>query len=99
MKGDYVELFIDEDQSGGDHKFNHQAFAYHVSTEGHAIDKDTQENTVFFDNHVNVKRSQKGNRHLWEMSVLLFDKNFDENTTDNQPVLITGGKIIGFSLA
>lgn len=98
-KGDYVEVFVDEDQSGGDHKFNHQAFAYHVSTEGHAIDKNTKEKTVFFDSHVNVVRSKQGNRHLWEMSVLLFDQNFDENATNNVAVKIMEGKKIGFSLA
>jgi hypothetical protein len=98
-KGDYVEVFIDEDQSGGDHKFNHQAFAYHVSTEGHAIDKNTKEATVFFDDHVNVARSQDGNTYLWEMAIKLFDKQFDENTTDNTPVTISTGKQIGFSIA
>jgi len=98
-KGDYVEVFIDEDQSGGDHKFNHQAFAYHVSTEGHAIDKNTKQETVFFDSHVAVARSQKGNRYLWEMAILLFDKNFDENATNNKPVPIYNQKKIGFSIA
>ena len=42
-KGDYVEVFLDEDQSGGDHRYNHQAFAYHVTTEGHSIDQSTQQ--------------------------------------------------------
>jgi hypothetical protein len=98
-KGDYVEVFIDEDKSGGLHKFNHQAFAYHVSTEGHAIDKNTLEETVFFDNHITVQRSQNGNTHLWEMAVKLFDKEFDENSTDNIPVKISEQKIIGFSIA
>lgn len=98
-KGDYVEVFIDEDQSGGDHKFNHQAFAYHVSTEGHAIDKNTKEDTVFFDDHVEVLRSQKGNTFTWEMAIKLFDNQFDENTTNNTPVTISAQKQIGFSIA
>ena len=98
-KGDYVEVFIDEDQSGGDHKFNHQAFAYHVSTEGHAIDKDTKEQTVFFDDHVTVARSQEGNTYVWEMSIRLFDDTFDETSSTNQPVVITPDKTIGFSIA
>ena len=98
-KGDYVEVFIDEDQSGGDHKFNHQAFAYHVSTEGHTIDKNTKEETVFFDDHIKVARTQDGNTYLWEMAIKLFDKQFDENETDNTPVTISAQKQIGFSIA
>ncbi|WP_052158376.1 sugar-binding protein [Lacinutrix jangbogonensis] len=98
-KGDYVEVFIDEDKSGGNHKFNHQAFAYHVSTEGHAIDKNTLEKTVFFDDHIEVARSQEGNTHIWEMSIKLFDNQFNENSTTNTPVKISAQKSIGFSIA
>ena len=98
-KGDYVEVFIDEDKSGGNHKFNHQAYAYHVSTEGHAIDQSTLQETIFFDDHIEVLRSQKGNKHLWEMAIKLFDSKFIENATNNIPVKIIAQKIIGFSIA
>ena len=98
-KGDYVEVFIDEDQSGGNHQYNHQAFAYHVSTEGHAIDKSTKEETVFFDDHVEAAHTQEGNHYLWEMAIKLYDKDFDENSDNNIPVKITAGKRIGFSMA
>lgn len=98
-KGDYVEVFIDEDKSGGIHKFNHQAFAYHVSTEGHAIDKNTLQETVFFDDHIEVERSQEGNKYLWEMAIKLYNKAFDETSTDNIPVVIFQQKSIGFSIA
>ncbi len=72
-KGDYVEVFVDEDQSGGDHKFNHQAFAYHISTEGHAIDQSTTQQPIFLDSHVRVARTQSGNIHVWEMAITLYD--------------------------
>lgn len=98
-KGDYVEVFIDEDQSGGNHKFNHQAFAYHVSTDGHAIDKNTLEETVFFDDHLKVERSQEGNKHLWELAVQLYDVSFDQNSDRNESVKIEAQKVIGFSIA
>jgi hypothetical protein len=98
-KGDYVEVFIDEDKSGGNHQFNHQAFAYHISTEGHAIDKGMSKETIFFDDHVEVKRSQIGNKHLWEMAIKLFNNTFDENVKDNAPVKIEKQKRIGFSIA
>lgn len=98
-KGDYVEVFIDEDKSGGNHQFNHQAFAYHVSTEGHVIDKSIAKETIFFDNHVEVKRLQEGDRHIWEMAIKLFNNQFDENAVRNIPVEIIKQKIIGFSIA
>ncbi len=98
-KGDYVELFIDEDKSGGNHKLNHQAFAYHVSTEGHAIDKSANEKTIFLDDHINVKRIQEGHTYSWEMAIKLFDKTFDDNSTSNRPLKITNQKSIGFSIA
>ena len=98
-KGDYVEVFIDEDKSGGIHKFNHQAFAYHVSTEGHAIDKNTSQETVFLDDHVDVQRLQEGSRHCWEMAIKLFDNQFDESAPNNTPVKILIQKKIGFSIA
>jgi len=98
-KGDYVEVFIDEDQSGGNHQYNHQAFAYHVSTEGHAIDKSTTEETVFFDDHVQVARTKEGNHYLWEMAIKLYDKEYEEDAEDNVPVKIVGQKQIGFSIA
>ncbi|MGB0429529.1 MAG: sugar-binding protein [Bacteroidia bacterium] len=97
-KGDYVEVFIDEDQSGGDHKFNHQAFAYHISTEGHAIDKNTAKETVFFDDHIDVSRTENGNTYLWEIALRLYDDSFDENG-ENTPVELLKGKKIGFSIA
>ena len=98
-KGDYVEVFIDEDKSGGNHKFNHHAYAYHVSTEGHAIDLNTLQEPVFFDDHIDVQRSQDGNKHLWEMAIQLFDNQYDENRTNNIPVKIIAQKSIGFSIA
>lgn len=98
-KGDYVEVFIDEDKSGGNHKFNHQAYAYHVSTEGHAIDQSTLQKTIFFDDHIEVLRSKNGDKYIWEMAIKLFDNKFNENATNNIPVKIIAQKSIGFSVA
>ena len=98
-KGDYVEVFIDEDKSGGNHQFNHQAFAYHISTEGHAIDKSISKETLFFDAHVMIERSQEGDVYLWEMALKLFDNHFDENDSTNVPIKIVAKKSIGFSIA
>ncbi len=36
---DCLEIFIDEDYSGGEHQYNHNAFAYHLSLDNQAIDR------------------------------------------------------------
>ena len=97
-KGDYVEIFIDEDQSGGDHKYNHQAFAYHVSTEGHSIDKSTKEETIFFDEHIDVARTDLSGTYTWEMAVKLYDASYNEESSENKPVQLSLDKTIGFSI-
>ena len=33
------------------------------------------------------------------MAISVFDDQFDENSSDNTPITLTNGKVIGFSLA
>ena len=40
---DCVEIFIDEDNSGGNHQFNHNAFAYHIGLNGDVVDLDSKD--------------------------------------------------------
>ena len=47
---DCVEIFIDEDNSGGNHQFNHNAFAYHVGLNGDVVDLDGKDIVVFGQN-------------------------------------------------
>ena len=98
-KGDYVEIFLDEDKSGGNHQFSHQAFAYHVSTEGRPIDRNTNDEVVFFDDHIEVARIQEGTTHYWEMAIAVYDDQFDENSSNNTPITLSSQKVMGFSLA
>ena len=43
---DTLEIFVDEDYSGGEHRFNHNAFAYHMSLDNQAIDMGTDERAM-----------------------------------------------------
>ena len=54
--------------------------------------------TVFFDDHIEVKRSKNTNEYLWEIAIQLFDAQFDESSKDNSPVTITEKKEIGFQI-
>lgn len=80
-------------------KPNKKASAYHVSTEGHAMDKSVSKETVFFDEHIHVEPSQSGNIHHWEMAIQLFNNDFDEKDLNPKSVEMTKQKVIGFSIA
>lgn len=106
---DCLEIFIDEDHSGGDHQFNFNAFAYHVSLDNQAIDigESTPERPVNFiqlNDHLNsVWRRSDDNPHkiIWEVELAVYDKNFTYPNVNNehQPVKLVAGKRIGFMLA
>ncbi|MGB5697454.1 MAG: sugar-binding protein, partial [Polyangiales bacterium] len=49
---DCLEIFLDEDYSGGDHQYNHNAFAYHVSLDNQAIDIGTDKLPHSYSHHV-----------------------------------------------
>lgn len=95
---DCLEIFIDEDASGGNHQYNHQAFAYHISLDHRVTDMGIDSTALYFDDHVNSARIQKGNTSMWEASVKLFEKSFKEGE-NNTPVSLSDGKKIGFALA
>lgn len=68
----------------------------------HVIDLGTDCNTnnaMNFDDHVNVKIKKEGNKFTWELEFKIFDKNYDENSTENTPVSLSANKVIGFAIA
>lgn len=95
---DCIEVFIDEDNSGGEHQYNYNAFAYHISLTGDVIDYGPGEIPHNFKDHVTSKRITTGKDSIWELKILLFDNSYsDENS--NQPVSLTVNKEIGFAIA
>lgn len=95
---DCVEIFIDEDNSGGDHQFNHNAFAYHVDLEGNVVDIIAKDTPKLFNNHVISKRVTVDNTSVWEFKILLFNDSFTYNNFDAM-VNPSANKKIGFALA
>lgn len=95
---DCVEIFIDEDNSGGDHQFNHNAFAYHVDLEGNVVDIIAKDTPKLFNNHVISERITVENTSVWEFKILLFKDWFTYNNFDARVNPITNKKI-GFALA
>lgn len=95
---DCVEVFIDEDNSGGEHQYNYNAFAYHISLDFDIVDMGTDEKGHLFNDHILVNRKTEGNTTFWEMAINLYDKTYSRSGP-NTPVELSEGKKIGFALA
>ncbi|WP_232459776.1 DUF6265 family protein [Winogradskyella sp. PC-19] len=95
---DCLEIFIDEDNSGGNHQYNHNAFAYHIALDGNVVDMSPDQKGKLYNSHINSKRITTGNTSIWEVKISLFDDSYKDNTK-NKPVKLTANKNIGFALA
>lgn len=91
---DTVEVFIDEDQSGGSHAQNHSAFAYHVNYSTKVTDLGGE-----IDGHVTAQVKTEGTRHIWEMKIEIYADHNGYNRTEQAAarVALQAGKIMGFT--
>ncbi|WP_434020177.1 sugar-binding protein [Thalassotalea atypica] len=104
---DCLEVFVDEDNSGGDHQFNFNAFAYHIALDNQVVDigkLDERKAPTFLllNDHVNSQwRRQQTPPYqmVWEVAVTLYDDSYELGSNDNHPVELKRGKKIGFMLA
>ena len=96
---DCLEIFLDEDFSGGNHQFNHNAFAYHVSLDNQAIDIGTDERPHNYSHHVESRWQQQGSKITWELAIDVYKDNYMDGSTSNVPVNLAAGKIMGLMLA
>lgn len=95
---DCLEIFVDEDASGGDHQYNYSAFAYHIALDGQVVDTRPNKNAGYFNDHCYSRRVTSGHTSVWEVAIKLFDKQYDE-AGEQIPKTLTSGKKIGFALA
>ena len=96
---DCLEIFIDEDFSGGNHQYNHNAFAYHVALDNQSIDIGTDQLARNYSDHVESRWQQSGDLVVWELSILVYADDYVDNSNDNSPVELTAGKALGLMLA
>ena len=96
---DCLEVFVDEDYSGGNHQFDHNAFAYHFSLDNQAIDIGTDEKARNYSHHVESSWRQHDSSLTWEVSISLYDDTYVDDAIDNEPVTLLAGKIIGLMVA
>ncbi len=96
---DCVEIFIDEDRSKGNHQFNYNAFAYHVSIFYDAIDGGTGSNVNLKNNLSVVMDTIDENTYIWEIALKIYDSTFKPSNPEASRVYLTNGKLMGFSIA
>ena len=95
---DCLEIFVDEDYSGGEHHSNHNAFAYHFSLDNQAIDIGTDGKARSYSHHVESSWRQEAGRITWEVSIDIYDDTYVDGG-DNSPVALVAGKVLGLMVA
>ena len=96
---DCLEIFIDEDHSGGDHQFNHNAFAYHMSLDNQAIDIGTDEKPHNYSSHVESHWKQRADKIVWELAIDIYGDTYVDGSNNNVPVALSAGKVMGLMVA
>lgn len=95
---DCLEIFVDADASGGDHTYSHNAFAYHLSLDGKAVDINPDSVFTYYNDHVKQARTQNGKTSVWEVAVKIYDEKYRDGAINAPNKLAAGGKM-GFALA
>ena len=96
---DCLEIFLDEDYSGGDHQYNHNAFAYHISLDNQAIDIGTDKLPHNYTHHVESRWQQQGDKIIWEVAIDIYTDEYKDGSDDNVPVKLSSGKVMGLMIA
>jgi len=96
---DCLEIFLDEDFSGGEHQYNHSAFAYHMSLDNQAIDIGTDKKPHNYSHHVESRWKQQGNKIIWELAIDIYRDEYVDGSDTNVPTKLAAGKIIGLMVA
>lgn len=94
---DCLEVFIDEDNSKGDHQYNHNAFAYHIALNGRVADIGTDSLPHYYD-HILNRRSRDGDLSTWELAISIYDDTYKDGG-NNLPKGLGSNKIMGFAIA
>lgn len=96
---DCLEIFVDEDHSGGDHQYNHNAFAYHVSLDNQVVDIGTDRVARLYNHHIESRWQAVGNKLVWELAIDIYADDYVDDSNSNQPVVLVAGKRLGLMLA
>lgn len=95
---DSLQIYIDEDNSGGLHQYSYNAFGYSISLDGKVVDVTPDRKPQFFNEHLISKRSLDNSTTTWEIALKLFNDNYSKVKSSSAEKLFKGKKI-GFALA
>jgi hypothetical protein len=95
---DCVQIFIDADNSGGNHQYSNNAFAYHVALDGNVVDLDEQKKPVLYNHHIHSKRITNNNVSVWEFEIIIYDDTYKEGEV-NDPMILSKDQKLGFAIA
>ena len=99
---DTLEIFLDEDKSGGNHLDNYNAFAYHIALDNQTIDFSSQGKPRYLNDHVHSvwkRDSDSPNKVIWETAIDVYPDTFKDEDNTATPVKLSAGKEMGFMLA
>ena len=97
---DCLEIFVDEDHSGGDHQCNYNAFAYHIALDYQAVDLGISCNPRLLTDHLDIMRTSSGNRHTWEIGMNVYTDAYNEVLgLNSSKAELQADKSIGYATA
>lgn len=94
-----LELFVDEDDSGGDHQYNHSAFAYHIALDKQVVDSGPDKKPHLYNEHTPSAWRRTPNYTVWEVEIAVYDDSFKDGDSTAKPVSLIAGKTMGFMVA
>ncbi len=94
-----LEIFIDEDASGGNHQYNHSAFAYHIALDNQVVDSGPDKKPHLYNDHLQSKWQRKDGKTTWEVAIKVFDDSFRDGDKAAKAVTLKAGKKVGFMVA
>lgn len=98
---DCLEVFVDSDASGGNHQYNHSAFAYHIALDNQTVDIGDDTNAHLYNGHVTSRwqrENKKPNTIIWEVAIKLFPNTYSDKQP-LAPIILRPEQTIGFMLA
>lgn len=97
---DCLEIFIDPNQSGGNHLNNHNAFAYHIALDNQVVDMGLDGQPRLFDHVTSRWQRNQQNEIIWEAAITLYPETYNEHQSEtHKPLALSPQMKIGFMLA
>lgn len=94
---DVLMVYVDEDNSGGLHQYNDNAFAYHIAPDGNVIDLGPDRKAQLYNEHLLVACHPSREKWVWEIRLNLY-KEGSGLMEGAEPIVLQANKKIGFAL-